>query len=73
MSNDSQDSTARRLYALLDTLVAMRMDFGTNAQGEAAAHTLGPAKIEGIRHLLDEAIASTKDIIGALDRPQSSE
>jgi hypothetical protein len=47
----------------------MRLDFGTNAEGKAAALTLGPEKMEGIRELLDQAIASTKDIIGALDRP----
>jgi hypothetical protein len=73
MAKDSQDANARRLYDLLDTLVAIRIDFGTNADGQAAEHTLGPAKMEGIRHLLDQAIASTKDIIGALERPLSSE
>jgi len=68
-AEDKDDSTARRLYDLLDTLVAMRIDFGTNAEGKAAALTLGPAKIAGIRTLLDVAIASTKDIIGSLERP----
>jgi hypothetical protein len=57
------------MYDLLDTLVAMRMDFGKNAEGKAAAHTLGPEKMDGIRALLDQAIASTKDIIGSLHRP----
>ena len=57
------------MYDLLDTLVAMRLDFGTNAEGKAAALALGPEKMEGIRKLLDQAIASTKDIIGELDRP----
>ena len=62
-------SSARRLYELLDTLVAIRMDFGDIAEGEAAALSLGSEKIQGIRALLDEAIKSTKEIIGALDRP----
>jgi hypothetical protein len=53
----------------LDTLVAMRLDFGMNAEGKAAALTLGSEKMEGIRELLDQAITSTKAIIGALDRP----
>ena len=44
-------------------------DRGTNAEGKAAALTLGPEKMDGIRELLDQAIASTNDIIGALDRP----
>ena len=63
------DSAARRLYDLLDTLVVMRLDFGTNAEGKAAASVLGPEKIQGIRDMLDQAIASTKIIIGTLDRP----
>jgi len=45
------------------------MDFGDSAEGEAAALSLGSEKIQGIRALLDEAIKSTKEIIGALDRP----
>ena len=57
------------MYDLLDTLVAMRLDFGANAEARAAALALGPEKMEGIRELLDRAIASTKDIIGELDRP----
>jgi hypothetical protein len=69
---DARVSIASRLYVLLDTLVAMRMDFGTNAKGEAAATTLGTEKIEGIRLLLDDAIGATKDIIGSIDRPTRS-
>ena len=68
-AKDQSESTAVRLYDLLDTLVAMRIDFGNNAEGKAAALTLGPEKISGIRALLDIAIASTKDIIGNLERP----
>jgi hypothetical protein len=76
MSNESgadrphqRDSAARRLYDLVNTLVAMRLEVGTSVEGRAAALTLGPEKMEGIRKLLDQAIASTKDIIGELDRP----
>lgn len=69
--SDGENSTALRLYDLLDTLVAMRMDFGTNSKGKAAEHTLGAEKIAAIRVLLDLAISSTKDIIGAIHRPQS--
>jgi hypothetical protein len=57
------------MYDLLGTLVAMRLDFGTNAEGKAAALTLGPEKMGAIRELLDRATAATKDIIGELDRP----
>ena len=66
---DGKHDTALRLYDLLDTLVAMRMDFGTNTEGEAAAHTLGPEKISDIRVLLDLAISSTRHIIGVIQRP----
>jgi hypothetical protein len=66
---DRDNATACRLYDLLDTLVAMRLDFGTNDEGKAAAATLGPEKMKGIRDLLDQAITATKDIIGALHRP----
>jgi hypothetical protein len=45
------------------------MDFGTKAEGKAAARTIGPERMDGIRAMLDQAIASTKDIIGALHRP----
>jgi hypothetical protein len=62
----SEDTVARRLYDLLDTLVAMRMDFETNVEGRAATRTLGPEKITEIQALLDRAIGSTKDIIGTI-------
>ena len=61
--------TALRLYDLLDTLVAMRLDFGTSAKGLVEETTLGPEKIAAMRLLLDRAIESTKDIIGYLTRP----
>jgi hypothetical protein len=50
-------SAADRLYALLDTLVALRMDFDDGA-GKGRVY-----KLEEIRTLLDRAIACTKDII----------
>jgi hypothetical protein len=46
------------------------MDFGSNAEGKAAALTLGAEKIQEIQAMLDQAIASTKDIIGTIDRPR---
>jgi hypothetical protein len=63
------NDVAVRLYDLLDTLVAMRLDFGGNTGGKAAALALGPEKIEGIRVMLDYAIESTKEIIGKVARP----
>ena len=61
--------TALRLYDLLDTLVALRLDVGASAKGLAAETTLGPERIAAVRLLLDRAIESTKDIIGAITRP----
>ena len=67
------DSAARRLYDLLDMLVMMRLDFGTNAEGKAAAFVLGPEKVQAVRDMLDQAIASTKIIIGTLERPPEAD
>ena len=51
----------------------MRLDFGTNAEGKAAALVLGPEKIQAVRDMLDQAIASTKIIIGTLERPPEAD
>ena len=67
------DSAARRLYDLLDMLIMMRLDFGTNAEGKAAAFVLGAEKIQAVRDMLDQAIASTKIIIGTLERPPEAD
>ena len=67
------DSAARRLYDLLDMLVRVRLDFATNAEGKAAAFVLGPEKIQAVRDMLDQAIASTKIIIGTLERPPEAD
>lgn len=61
-------NTAQRLYELLDTLVAMRMDFGAADNKAQDAEAFGPEKMAGARQMLDAAIASTKVIIGKLDR-----
>ena len=58
-------STAHRLYELLDTLVAMRMDLDARGDGMP-----GTFKIEETRAMLDAAIASTKEIIVDLVRPR---
>jgi hypothetical protein len=61
--------TALRLYDLLDTLVAMRLDVGASPKGLVAETTLGAEKIAAVRLLLDRAIESTKDFIGDITRP----
>jgi len=62
-------NTAQRLYELLDTLVAMRMDFGAANNKAQEGEVFGPGKMAGAREMLDSAITSTKLIIGELDRP----
>jgi len=69
MARELDHEVATRLYDLLDTLVAMRMDFGNSAEGQAAASSLGPEKVLGIQAMLDRAITSTKAIIGTIARP----
>ena len=63
------DSVDRRLYQLLDTLLAMRIDFGHEVAAQAGAEPPDPQRMQDIRTLLDVAIASTKEIIGAVARP----
>jgi hypothetical protein len=58
------DSVTRDLCALLDTLVALRMDLGHDANGTAASPVPGPSQMREIRLILDGAIVLTKDIIG---------
>lgn len=62
------DSVARDLWDLLDILAALRLDLGHGANGIAASPVLGPIQMQVIRLVLDDAIALTKNIIGA-DRP----
>ena len=63
-SERSSDANARELRALLDTLVALRMDLGRDANGVAASPPLGPSQMRAMRVTVDGAIRSIKDIIG---------
>jgi len=68
-SGPKLDALSRKLRvdALLDTLVAVRMDL-SRALGEGvSAHPARAAKLREIRALLDGAIVSTKDLIGEID------
>jgi hypothetical protein len=66
-------NTAQRLYELLDTLVAMRLDFGNAPNQAQEGEAFGPEKMAGARQMLDAAIASTKLIIGKLDRQDDAD
>lgn len=64
-------SGPRRLYDLLDSLVALRLEVAEGAEGEEALAVLGRAKVCEVQTMLDVAIASTKKIIGEVERPLS--
>jgi hypothetical protein len=66
-------NTAERLYELLDTLVAMRIDFGNALNKVQDGELFGPEKMASARQMLDVAITSTKLIIGKLERPDEAE
>lgn len=62
------DARRQRMYALLDTLVAVRMDLSRALGGGMAAGAAGATKLKEIRGLLDNAIVATKDLIGAIEK-----
>jgi hypothetical protein len=55
------------LFDLLDILVAMRLDVCTAGDPACPVRTLAPEKIENVCSLVSRAIASTHDLIDALD------
>ena len=67
--NNTSASGARALYDLLDTLVALRIKFGTGADEDELMAVLVPAKMREVRTMLDAAISSTKQIISDQERP----
>jgi hypothetical protein len=64
--SNERDIDARHLGDLLDTLIAIRMDVGHNANGIAASPALGPQQMRELRALLDHAIASTKQVFESI-------
>jgi hypothetical protein len=63
---NERDIDVRRLGDLLDTLIAIRMDVGHNADGIAAAPVLGLQQMREVRALLDHAIASAKEVFDSI-------
>ncbi len=53
------------LYNLLDALVALRIEFEERGDDREAMQVLTSAKAQELRSLLDAAIGSTKEFIGA--------
>ena len=62
-------SGARRLYELLDSLIALRIEFAEGTEGDKALVDLGRGKAHAVRTIMDTAITSTKRIIGEMPRP----
>jgi hypothetical protein len=52
------------LYSLLDTLVALRIEFEGHGEDREVMEVLAPAKVRELCSLLDAAIGSTKLFIG---------
>ena len=59
-----------RLYELLDSLVALRLEYANGTDGEASMASLGRGKLLEVRTMLDTAIHHTKRIIGDVVRPR---
>ena len=66
------DARRQRMNALLDTLVAVRMDLSRALGGGVAAGPTGATKLKEVRGLLDSAIVATKDLIGAIENTATS-
>ena len=61
---------APRLYGLLDSLEALRLEFANATEGEKAViATHGLTKLREVRKLLDTAIQTLKLAIDALEGP----
>jgi hypothetical protein len=62
-------TASNRLYGLLDSLVALRMEFANGTHGDNDLSPLGREKVMEVRAILDAAIESTKRAIGDMDQP----
>ena len=63
------NSGLKRLYELLDALIALRFEFADGVEGQEALTVLGQAKVHEVRTELDTAIRDTKQIIGETELP----
>jgi hypothetical protein len=63
-------TAARRLYGLLDSLVALQLEFASGTEADKELSTIGRAKILEVRTILDTAIYGVKRAIGDMERPR---
>ena len=64
-------TAAKRLYDLLDALVALRLEYAHQSEADKELSSLGREKILEVRIVLDSAIQGVKEVIGDIDRPQT--
>jgi len=72
-SSHGDDSTERQLCDLLDTLVAIRIDLGHDANGIAASPILTPEAMREVRALVADALASTRVLLGSIVCPAATD
>ena len=63
-------TAARKLYDLLDTLVALRLEYARASEADTELSSIGRAKILEVRIVLDTAIHGVKEVIGDMERPK---
>jgi hypothetical protein len=69
---DAWAAALRRLYELLDALVAWRVSFANGTEGDKALSAVGRAKVLEVRTILDTTIHSIKTAIDDIEtqRPE---
>ena len=65
---DAWAAALRRLYELLDAMVAWRVSFANGADGDRALSAVGRAKVLEVRTILDTSIHNLKSAIEDLER-----
>ena len=62
-ATDIENPDPARLYELLDTLVALRLEFADGAKGERAISGFGRTKVLEVCTVLDTAIVGMKRVV----------
>ena len=65
---DAWAAALRRLYELLDALVAWRVSFANGTDGDKALSAIGRAKVLEVRTILDTTIHNIKTAIDDIER-----
>ena len=64
------NTAARRLYDMLDSLVAVKLEFARGSEADEEFSSIGRAKIMEVHTVLDAAIYEVKRVIADIDRPR---